>query len=222
VEEARKDALEVAQEADAPTQAGAEDATAVGSPRVLLNDENGTPALQGKGARSGRAVVDDSIVGQYARVLIKEGTGPLRKGLTLACRLIGVSMSMRSEEASTLRGQVVSNDTDGPLSADLIHGSLIITPEDPDFSEARILETGTFRARLGLLTVGGDLVATGDGAVVRISEEIPYERTCPQCSGWKMCEDCAGTGGESAPCPYCEGSGQCTRCHGSGSLIEPD
>ena len=171
---------------------------------------------------NGRGVEDDSIVGHYARVLIEEGTGPLRKGLTLACRLIGVSMAMRSEETSTLRGEVVSNDTDGPLPADLVRGSLIITPEDPDFSEAQILETGSFRARLGLLTLDGDLVATGDGAVVRISQEVPYDRTCPQCSGWKMCEDCAGTGGDSTPCPYCEGSGQCTRCLGSGSLTEPD
>jgi hypothetical protein len=167
-------------------------------------------------------VADDSIVGQYARVLIEEGTGPLRKGVKLACRITGLSQPMRSHEGSAIRGQVVSNDIDGPLPSELVEGSLIITPEDPEVCEASMLATGTFRARLGLLTVGGDVLATGNGAIVRISDEIPYERPCPECGGWKVCEDCAGTGGESAICAYCEGSGHCTRCDGSGSVTEPN
>jgi hypothetical protein len=167
-------------------------------------------------------MADDSIIGRFARVVVDDGTGLLQKGLKLACRVTGLSNPLASEKRSALRGEVVSNDIDGPLPSDLVRGSLIITPEDPEFSEARILEGGSFRARLGLLTLDGDLVATGEGALVRISEELPYERPCPGCQGWKVCEDCAGTGGESAVCVYCEGSGHCIRCGGSGSVTEPD
>lgn len=164
----------------------------------------------------------DSLIGQYARLVIDEGTGPLRKGLTLACRVVGLSGLVSSAEMSVIRGEVVSNDIDGPLSSELVHGSLIITPEDPEMSEARILQGDTFRATLGFLTLDGEVVATGKGALVRISQEVPYERPCPGCMGWKLCEDCAGNGEMGLTvCPYCEESGVCRRCSGSGSVIEP-
>jgi hypothetical protein len=163
----------------------------------------------------------ESIIGQYARVVVDEGTDPLRKGLKLACRLTGVTTPLASEKRSALRGEVVSNDADGPFSSELVQGSLIITPEDPEVSEARILAGGPFRAKLGLLTLSGDVVATAEGALVRISDQIPYERSCPDCQGWRVCEDCAGTGGEAeSPCAYCDGTGQCNRCEGSGSVTE--
>ena len=166
-------------------------------------------------------MADESIIGQYARVVVDWGTEPFRQGLKLACRLTGLATPVASDRSSAMRGEVVSNDIDGPLPSELLHGSLIITPEDPAVSEAQILEGGSFRARLGLLTLSGDLIATGEGALVRISGEIPYERACPDCLGWKICEDCAGTGGESgAPCLYCDGSGHCNRCEGSGSVTE--
>lgn len=166
-------------------------------------------------------MAEDSLIGQYARLVVADGTGPLRKGLTLACRVVGLSVLVASDKMSAIRGEVVSNDIDGPLPSELVRGSLIITPEDPEVSEVGILEGGTFRAKLGFLTLDGEVVATGEGALVRISEEIPYERPCPGCMGWKMCEDCAGTGGEAAACPYCDGSGVCTRCDGAGSVTEP-
>jgi hypothetical protein len=169
----------------------------------------------------GLRMTDDSIIGQYARVVVDWGTEPFRKGLKLACRLTGLATPFASETRSALRGEVVSTDADESLPSELVRGSVIITPEDPGFSEAQLLEGGSFRATLGLLTLSGDLVATGEGALVRISGEIPYERACPDCQGWKICEDCAGTGGESGvPCLYCEGTGQCTRCAGSGSVTE--
>jgi hypothetical protein len=122
-----------------------------------------------------------------------------------------------------IRGEVVSNDVDGPLPAELLQGSLIISPEDPEISEARILDGSSFRAKLDFFTVDGEIVAVGEGALVRVSEEIPYERPCPDCMGWKMCEDCAGMGGEpTSVCAYCDGSGVCTRCRGTGSVKEPD
>ena len=221
VEEARKDALEVAQEADAPPQARAEDASTLTHWRLLPNGENERLAFHSPRRRWAIVMADESIIGRYARVVIDWGTEPLRKGLTLACRVTGLATPLASVRQSAIRGEVVSNDVDGPLPSELLQGSLIITPEDPDVSEARILEGGSFRARLGLLTLAGDLVATGEGALVRISGEIPYERACPDCLGWKICEDCAGTGGESGvPCLYCEGTGQCNRCEGSGSVTE--
>src|SRR5438876_10777331 len=140
---------------------------------------------------------DESIIGRYARVVIDWGTEPLRKGLTLACRVTGLATPLASVRQSAIRGEVVSNDVDGPLPSELLQGSLIITPEDPDVSEARILEGGSFRARLGPLTLGRDLVATGEGALVRISGEIPYEGACPDRQGWEVGADGAGTGGES-------------------------
>lgn len=162
-------------------------------------------------------------MGQYARVVVDEGTGPLRKGLTLSCRLVGLSTAIRNHRGSAIRGEVVSNDIDGPLPSELIRGSLIISPEDPEISEGRILDGSSFRAKLDLLTLDGEVVAVGEGALVRVSEEIPYERPCPGCMGWKMCEDCAGMGeGPTAVCAYCEGSGVCTRCRGTGSVQEPE
>jgi len=221
VEEARKDALEVAQEADAPPQARAEDASTLTRPRVLPNGENRSLVLHGPRRRWGIAMADESIIGQYARVVVDWGTEPFRSGLKLACRLTGMATPLASERRSALRGEVVSTDADEPLPSELVQGSVIITPEDPEVSEAQLLEGGSFRARLGLLTLDGDLVATGEGALVRISEQIPYERACPDCLGWKICEDCAGTGGESGPsCLYCEGTGQCNRCEGSGFVTE--
>ena len=162
-----------------------------------------------------------SLIGQYARLLVTEGTGPFHKGVKIACRVTGLTGLDAPGKASALRGEVVSNDADGPFPASMLKGSLIITPEDLDLSEARILEGGTFRARLGLLTLDGHLVATGEGSLVRISEEVPYDRLCPGCQGWKICEDCAGTGGnEDVTCAHCEGSGQCTYCEGVGSVTE--
>ena len=167
------------------------------------------------------AMTDDSIIGRYARVVIDNGTGPLRRGLRLACRLTGLTTPLHTERRSVLRGEVVSNDADGPLPSALLDASLIITPEDPDISESRMLEGGSFRATLGLVTLHGDLVGTGGGALLRISDEIPYEGSCPACQGWKVCEDCGGTGGEpNAACPFCRGSGHCTRCAGLGVVTE--
>jgi hypothetical protein len=167
-------------------------------------------------------MAEDSLIGQYARLVVAEGTGPLRKGQALACRVVGLSVLSSSERMSVIRGEVVSNDIDGPLPSDLMGASLIITPADPEVSETRILEGGTFRAKLGFLTLNGEIVATGEGVLLRISDEVPYERPCPGCMGWKMCEDCAGTGGEtSLACAYCDGSGVCTRCDGTGAVKEP-
>lgn len=166
------------------------------------------------------AMSKDSIIGQYARLVVEDGTDPLRNGLRFACRVTGFMTSAPSELRPVLLGEVVSTDADGPLPAALIEASLIITPDDPDVSEARILEGGPFRARLGLVSVGGEIFAAGEGALLRISEEIPFEIACPDCQGWKVCEDCAGTGGEPTACGYCEGTGTCTRCAGTGSVTE--
>ena len=84
-------------------------------------------------------MADDSILGRYARVVIQQGTEPLRDGLKLACRITGLASSEASEKRSSLRGEVVSNDVDGPLPPMLLEGSLIITPDDPEASEAKIL-----------------------------------------------------------------------------------
>jgi len=166
-------------------------------------------------------MTEESIIGQYARVVVDDGTDPLHRGLRFACRVTGLVAPNPTEGRSILRGEIVSNDADGPLPLRLLEASLIITPEDPDASEARILGGGSFRAKLGLLSLSGELVAAGKGTLLRISSELPYERPCPDCQGWKVCEDCGGTGGESsAPCPYCRGTGECTRCGGSGSVTE--
>ncbi len=168
-------------------------------------------------------MLDESILGRYARVVVDRGTDPFRGGLRLACRITGLASPDSAERKSSLRGQVVSNDVDGPLEPALLEGSLIITPDDPEASEVKILQGGSFRAKLGLRTIDGDLVATGEGALIRISAEIPYESSCPSCQGWKMCEDCAGTGGgPNSVCAYCRGSGQCTRCRGTGFVTESD
>lgn len=167
------------------------------------------------------AMMDESIIGRYARVVVDKGTGPLRRGLRLACRLTGLTTPLPTERRSVLRGEVVSNDADGPLPAALLDASLIITPEDPDISESRMLQGGSFHATLRLVALHGDLVATGEGALLRISDEVPYEGSCPACQGWKVCEDCGGTGGEpTAACPFCRGSGHCIRCAGLGVVTE--
>src|SRR2546421_5264854 len=70
VEEARKDALEVAQEADAPPQARAENASTLTRPRVLPNGENRSLVFHGPRRRWGIAMADESIIGQYARVVV--------------------------------------------------------------------------------------------------------------------------------------------------------
>src|SRR5947208_2260813 len=145
VEEARKDALEVAQEADAPPQARAEDASTLTPWPLLPNGENQGLAFHSPRRRWAIAMADESIIGRYARVVIDWGTEPLRKGLTLACRVTGLATPMAALRQSAIRGEVVSNDVDGPLPSELLHGSLIITPEDPDVSEARILEGGSLR-----------------------------------------------------------------------------
>ncbi len=124
-----------------------------------------------------------SLIGQYARLVVSRGSGPLHKGMKIACRLTGLAILDPRGKQSAIRGEV--------------------------------------RARLGLLSNDGELVATGEGSLVRLSDEVPYERTCPGCQGWKICEDCAGTGEEGAlPCAYCKGSGQCTYCEGVGSVTE--
>src|SRR5437016_7608544 len=183
VEEARKNALEVAQEADAPPQARAEDASALTPLGLLPNCENQRLAFQSPRRRWAIVMADESIIGRYARVVIDWGTEPLRKGLTLACRVTGLATPMAALRQSAIRGEVVSNDVDGPLPSELLQGSLIITPEDPDISEARILEGGSFRARLGLLTLGGELVGPGDGAFCRVAGENASERAWPDCLG---------------------------------------
>src|SRR5207247_8843932 len=132
--------------------------------------------------------------GQYARLLGSRGSGPLHKGMKIACRLTGLAILDPRGKQSAIRGEVVSNDADGPFPSWLLAGSLIITPEDPNLSEARILEGGTFRARLGLLSDDGALVATGEGSLVRLSDEVPYDLTCPGRQGRKAWQDWAGTG----------------------------
>src|SRR2546421_12342221 len=68
VEEARKDALEVAQEADAPPQARAEDASALTRFRVLPNADNRRLTLHGPRRRWALGIANESNVGQHARV----------------------------------------------------------------------------------------------------------------------------------------------------------
>src|SRR5256885_12651974 len=134
VEEARKDALEVAQEADAPPQARAEDASALTPLRVLPNAENRRLMLHGPRRRWALGMANESIIGQYARVVVDWGTEPFRKGLRLACRVTGLATPVASDNRSALRGEVVSTDADSPLPSELVRGSVIITPEDPEVS----------------------------------------------------------------------------------------
>src|SRR5438552_16566269 len=124
-----------------------------------------------------------SLVGQYSRLGVGRGSGRLHKGMRIACRLTGRAILDPRGKQSAIRGEVVSNDADGPFPSWLLAGSLIITPEDPNLSEARILEGGTFRARLGLLPDDGELVATGERSLDRLSGEVPSDRTCPGCQG---------------------------------------
>src|SRR2546426_9194105 len=63
VEEARKDALEMAQEADAPSQARAEDASTLTGPRVLPNAENRRLAFHGPRRRWDFALTAESVIG---------------------------------------------------------------------------------------------------------------------------------------------------------------
>src|SRR5438034_5891118 len=152
VEEARKDALEVAQEADRRPQRRAEDASTLAPWRLLPNGENRRLAFHGPRRRWAFVMPDESIIGRYARVVIDWGTEPLRKGLTLACRVTGLATPMAALRQSAIRGEVVSDDVDGPLPSELLHGSLIISQDDPDDSEARILGGGWFRGQIGPLS----------------------------------------------------------------------
>lgn len=164
---------------------------------------------------------DDSIIGRYARIAVDEGSTPLLDGLKLACRITGLATEDAAQRKPALRGQIVSNDVDGPLDRDLVEGSLIISPTDPDISEAILLQGGSFRTNLSLLSDDGAVIARGHGALLRLSEDVPFEGVCPNCQGWKICEDCAGTGGgPKAACGFCGGTGHCARCGGSGSVTE--
>ena len=166
---------------------------------------------------------DESLIGRYARVVVESGTDPLRKGMKLACRITGVTTPEPTQTKSALRGEVVSNDLDGPLPPSLLEGFLVIAPIDANLSEAGILQRGSFRASVNLLDQQGEVIARGKGALVRLSDEIPYDGLCPACQGWKICEDCAGTGGgPHAVCAYCRGTGRCSLCEGSGSVTELD
>lgn len=166
---------------------------------------------------------DDSIIGQYARMVVDDGTSPVLRGLTFACRVTGVTAPSPSERRSVFRAEIVSTDTDPPLPSRIMKGSVLITPEDAEATEARILGGGSFRAKLDLVGLSGELIAAGEGSLVRVSGDVPFDNTCPACQGWKMCEDCAGTGGEPpAMCPYCHGAGVCARCAGSGFVPESD
>src|SRR3989440_12055584 len=84
VEEARKDALEVAQEADAPPQARAEDASTLTHWRLLPNGENQRLAFHSPRRMWAIVMADESIIGRHARVVIGWGREPGRKGLTHA------------------------------------------------------------------------------------------------------------------------------------------
>ena len=163
----------------------------------------------------------ESILGRYARIVVDQGTAPLQEGLKFACRITGLTTDAPAMRKSSLRGEVVSNDVDGPLDPSLIEGSLIISPEDPEVSEGSLLRGGSCRANLSLLSIDGEIVAHGQGALTRLSEEVPFESVCPDCQGWKICEDCGATGGgPSAVCAYCRGTGQCHRCAGRGMVTE--
>src|SRR5436309_13235934 len=128
VDEARKDALEVAQEADATPKARAEEPSTLTPWRLLPNGENERLAFHSPRRRWAIVMADESIIGRYARVVIDWGTEPLRKGLTLACRVTGLATPMAALRQSAIRGEVVSNDVDGPLPADLPLGALINQP----------------------------------------------------------------------------------------------
>ncbi|HEY5539091.1 MAG TPA: hypothetical protein VIL58_06100 [Thermoplasmata archaeon] len=168
-------------------------------------------------------MANDSIIGRFARVVVDQGTAPLSNGLKLACRITGLAAEEAAQKRPSLRGEIVSNDVDGPLHPSLLEGSLIISPEDPNVSEAILMQGGSFRANLRLLSLDGDVIARGQGALLRISEAVPYESLCPDCQGWKICEDCGGTGGgPNAVCAYCRGTGQCTRCGGGGFVTESE
>jgi hypothetical protein len=165
----------------------------------------------------------DSILGRYARIVVDQGTAPLQEGLKLACRITGLATETPATRKSSLRGEVVSNDVDGPLDPSLVEGSLIISPEDAGVSEGSLLQGGSFRANLSLLSIDGELIAQGRGALTRLSEEVPFESVCPDCQGWKICEDCAATGRTAdTVCAYCRGTGQCHRCGGLGSVTESE
>src|SRR2546430_17613412 len=118
----------MAQEADAPPQARAEDASALTPLGLLPNGENQRLAFHRPRRRWAIVMADESIIGRYARVVIDWGTEPLRKGLTLACRVKGLATPMAAARQSAIPGEAVSNDVDGPLASDLLHGPLIIQP----------------------------------------------------------------------------------------------
>src|SRR5437879_12023606 len=95
-----------------------------------------------------------SLMGQYARLVVSRGSGPLHKGMKIACRLTGLAILDPRGKQSAIRGVVVSNDADGPFPSWLLAGSQIITPSEPNLSEARILEGETLRSRLGVVLAG--------------------------------------------------------------------
>lgn len=166
-------------------------------------------------------MANESLIGQYARVTIERGTEPLRKGMRLACRITALWTSDVVARTIAIRGEVVSNDVDGPLPTRLVDGSIVITPVESDVSESVMLQGGPFRANLLFVGSAGETIASGEGSLIRISAEVPFDRLCPDCGGWKICEDCGGTGGEAnAPCPHCDGSGSCSRCKGRGVMTE--
>src|SRR5438552_18950747 len=96
-----------------------------------------------------------SLIGQYARLVVSRGSGPLHKGMKIACRLTGLAILDPRGKQSAIRGEVVSNDADGPFPSSLLAGSLIITPEDPDPYEPAILQGRYCRARVRLLLGDG-------------------------------------------------------------------
>src|SRR5438874_13838120 len=114
-----------------------------------------------------------SLIGQYARLVVSRGSGPLHKGMKIACRLTGLAILDSRGKQAAIRGEVVSNDADGPFPSWLRAGSLSIAPEDPDLSEARMLEGGTFRAWVGLVPNDCSLVGTRAGSLSRPSDPGP-------------------------------------------------
>src|SRR5207245_9218064 len=73
-------------------------------------------------------MLDESILGRYARVDVDRGTDPFRGGLRLACRITGLASPDSAERKSSLRGQAVSNDVHGPPEPAPLAEYLIIRP----------------------------------------------------------------------------------------------
>src|SRR5437667_8348155 len=103
-----------------------------------------------------------SLIGQYARLVVSRGSGPLHKGMKIACRLTGLAILDPRGKQSAIRGEVVSNDADGPFPSWLLAGSVIITPEDTNLSVGRNLEGGALSARIELISGDRALDESGD------------------------------------------------------------